>query len=183
MIPTCRNVALYSPTSVNVGTTFSVVLKNRASIVCSKTRVVVNPMRKRFRSSEYEDVDEALLKWFCGARDQNVPISGPLLLAKAKEFAEKQRNIRFQGSAGWLARFKRRHEVTFRSVSLEDYMTADVNVVAPGVPTEDDIIASVQSTDISLYLTFKKNLMMTMTITVKSSYHQLPKRQRLLLEH
>ena len=34
-------------------------------------------------------------------------------------------------------------------VSLEDYMTADENVVATGVPTEDNITASVQSTDIS----------------------------------
>ena len=39
--------------------------------------------------------------------------------------------------------------VAIDGVSLEDYMTADENVVATGVPTEDDIIASVQSTDIS----------------------------------
>lgn len=32
-------------------------------------------------------------------------------------------------------------------VSLDDYMTADENVVATGVPTDNDIIASVQSTD------------------------------------
>ena len=46
--------------------TLSTVLKNRASIMCNETRVVVNPKWKRFRSSEYDDVDEALLKWFRG---------------------------------------------------------------------------------------------------------------------
>ena len=61
MIPTCKKVALYSPTSLNVGTISSAVLENRALIICNETRIVVNPMRKRFCSSEYEDVDEALL--------------------------------------------------------------------------------------------------------------------------
>ena len=39
--------------------------------------------------------------------------------------------------------------MAINGVSLEDYMTADENVVATGVPTEDNITASVQSTDIS----------------------------------
>ena len=99
--------------------TLSTVLKNQASIMCSETRGVFDQKRKRISSSEYKDMDEALLKWFPGARDQNVPVSGPLLLAKAKEFAEKLGNLRFQGSAGWLVRFKRRHKVILRSVSGE----------------------------------------------------------------
>ena len=85
--------------------------------MCNKMRGVVDLKRKRFCSSGYEDVDGPLLKWFRKARDESVLVSGPLLLAKAKEFAEKLGNPRFQGSAGWLARFKRRHK--FRSVSGE----------------------------------------------------------------
>ena len=41
------------------------------------------------------------------------------MLAKAKEFAGKIGNQSFQGSAGWLARFKKRHKVSLRSVSGE----------------------------------------------------------------
>ena len=99
--------------------TLSTILKNRVSILNNDTIGAVDLKRKRFQSSRYEDVDEALLKWFRGARDQKVPVSGPLLLSKAKEFAEKMGNHNFQGSAGWLARFKKRHKVTFRSVSGE----------------------------------------------------------------
>ena len=37
--------------------------------------------------------------------------------------------------------------VGVEGVSLEDYITADENVVATGVPTDGDIIASVQPTE------------------------------------
>ena len=64
-------------------------------------------------------MDEVLLKWFREARVQEIPVSGPLLLSKAKEFAKKLGNHSFQGSAGWLACFKKRHNITSRSVSGE----------------------------------------------------------------
>ena len=64
-------------------------------------------------------MDEALLKWFRAARDQNIPVSGPLLIAKGKEFAEKLGNRDFQASAGWLAQFKKRHKITFKVMSGE----------------------------------------------------------------
>ena len=88
------------------------------SILSNDTIGAVDLKRKRVQSSRYEDVDEALLKWFHVARDQKVPVSGPLLLSKAKEFAEKLGNHSFQGSVGWLAHFKKRHknniQVSFR---------------------------------------------------------------------
>ena len=37
--------------------------------------------------------------------------------------------------------------VGVEGVSLDDYITADENVVATGVPTDGDIIASVQPTE------------------------------------
>ena len=52
-------------------------------------------------------MDELLLKWSCEARDQKVPFLGPLLLSKAKEFSKKLGNHKLQGSAGWLACFKK----------------------------------------------------------------------------
>jgi predicted alpha-1,6-mannanase (GH76 family) len=41
------------------------------------------------RKPEWSDVDEALLKWFKQQRSDNVPVSGPLLMVKAEEFAKK----------------------------------------------------------------------------------------------
>ena len=40
-----------------------------------------------------------------------------------------------------------RDTVGVEGVSLDDYVTADENVVATGVPTDDDIIGSVQPTE------------------------------------
>ena len=79
--------------------TLLTVLRNCTAIMSNDAKGAVDPKRKRFRS-KYEDLDKALLKWFCGAKDQNVPISGPILLTKAKEFAKKLGNRSFQGSAG-----------------------------------------------------------------------------------
>ena len=67
---------------------------------------VVDSERKRFRSSRYEYVDESL-KWSHKARDQKVPVLGPLLLSKAKGFGEKLGNHNLQCSEGWQACFKK----------------------------------------------------------------------------
>jgi hypothetical protein len=40
------------------------------------------------RKPEGSNVDEALLKWFKQQRSDNVPVSGPLLMVKAEEFAK-----------------------------------------------------------------------------------------------
>ncbi|KAG0443813.1 hypothetical protein HPB47_014500, partial [Ixodes persulcatus] len=42
--------------------------------------------RKRVRDPLNTDVEEALYKWFLTTRTQNVPITGPILAAKAKAF-------------------------------------------------------------------------------------------------
>jgi len=49
----------------------------------------MQPNRRRSRAAKYEDIEKALLSWFIRVRDENVPISGPLLKAKAEDFAGK----------------------------------------------------------------------------------------------
>ena len=46
--------------------TLSTILKNHTAITSSDTTVAVDPKQKIFHSSKYQDVDEALLKWFRG---------------------------------------------------------------------------------------------------------------------
>jgi predicted alpha-1,6-mannanase (GH76 family) len=62
-------------------------------------------------------VDEALLKWFKQQKSDNVPVSGPLLMVKAEEFAKKLKDEEFVCSAGWIDRFQLRHNITFGKVS------------------------------------------------------------------
>ena len=62
--------------------------------------------RKKLRTADFADVDKALIIWFKQARSQQVPISGAILMEKAKEIAERMGLPSFSGSTGWLDRFK-----------------------------------------------------------------------------
>ncbi|KAH0820527.1 hypothetical protein GEV33_002264 [Tenebrio molitor] len=42
--------------------------------------------KKKLRCSHYDDIDKSLLGWFKEKRSQGIPISGPILQAKAKDF-------------------------------------------------------------------------------------------------
>ena len=71
------------------------------------------------RTASYEDVEKALLKWFTNVRDQNLPVSGPMLVTKAEEFAKRLNHPDFKCSIGWLDRFKERHNITFKKICGE----------------------------------------------------------------
>ena len=70
------------------------------------------------RTATFRDTEQAVLQWFKAARDQNVPVSGPLLIAKAQEFAS-QLGDDFKCTTGWLKGFKERHNITFKRVHVE----------------------------------------------------------------
>jgi hypothetical protein len=52
-------------------------------------------------------------------RSDNIPVSGPLLMVKAEEFAKKLKDEEYVCSAGWIDRFKLRYNITFGKVSGE----------------------------------------------------------------
>ena len=47
------------------------------------------------------------------------PLSGPLIRAKAEEFASSLGNVNFKASTGWLDGFKERNSISFKSVCRE----------------------------------------------------------------
>lgn len=100
----------------------STVLKNRDAIL--KQFDSSSPSRKRHRSGAHTQVEEALFKWFQEKRAQNVPLSGPVLMTKAEDFAKRLGDISFNPNTGWLERFKTRHSIVSRSISGE---SAEVN--------------------------------------------------------
>ena len=61
-------------------TTVSSIWKNRESLKRSFTSSELQSDCKRFRSSQFSDIDAALLEWFKQTRTYNVPISSKLLV-------------------------------------------------------------------------------------------------------
>lgn len=81
--------------------------------------------RKTMKTSTYEELDAALLKWVRQVRGEDTPISGPIIAAKAKQFFEKLGiEGTFDASSGWLTRFKQRHGI--REIGLHgDKLSCD----------------------------------------------------------
>ncbi|XP_031336955.1 tigger transposable element-derived protein 4-like [Photinus pyralis] len=114
---------------------------------------VNSPSTKKLRGSSKPEVDQSLLKWFSLKRSQNIPISGPILQAKAAEFEKITKTLNTQESQeepgssskeieysrGWIDRFKRRYDIQSgkihgesASVSLE-VTNQWINTVWPGL--------------------------------------------------
>ena len=60
----------------------------------------------KFRSSKFMDVNKALHDWYLLACSKNIYPAGPQLIEKAKEIAERLGIVDFQGSRGWLDKWK-----------------------------------------------------------------------------
>ena len=77
---------------------------------------------KKLCTAGYPEVEEALLKWFKTARDNNIPLSGPFMMQHAGELAEKLGvpSGEFKCSNGWLDRFKDRHGISFKRICGEE---------------------------------------------------------------
>ena len=97
--------------------TLSTWLKNKDAL--RKAHGNFAPARKRIRTAKHSDVESALLMWFKNARAQKIPISGPVLQEKAKEYAKGLGISDFQCSDGWLHGLKRRYDIQFRVISGE----------------------------------------------------------------
>ncbi|KAH7946168.1 hypothetical protein HPB49_020837 [Dermacentor silvarum] len=85
-------------------------------------------LRKRLRKAIYVDVKDALLKWFVDAGTRNIPISTPVMLGKAKNFAFLLDFPDFSPGSGWLHRFKVWHGIVFKSIVGEASSTSDQDV-------------------------------------------------------
>lgn len=70
--------------------------------------------RKSLHTAKSKDLDSIVYEWFKQRRGDGVPISGPLLRAKAKQFhADLQIPEPCDFSSGWLKRFKKRHGIRY----------------------------------------------------------------------
>ena len=60
----------------------------------------------------FQDNDSAMLEWFSMARSKNIPVSGPMLQAKAVAVAEQMQLENFKASNGWVEKFKTRYKIS-----------------------------------------------------------------------
>ena len=59
------------------------------------------------------EIDEQLLTWLLDARDKQLPVTTPLLRAKALELITPT-HPKFKASDGWVQKFKQRHSLVLR---------------------------------------------------------------------
>jgi hypothetical protein len=81
--------------------------------------------RKLMKGETNEQLDSVMVKWFLQQRTEGTPISGPMILNKAKYFFKKL-DIpgTFQFSSGWLKQFKERHGIRELQIQCEQ-LSAD----------------------------------------------------------
>ena len=71
------------------------------------------------RNTENEEVNNIMLEFFIKCRTQNIPVTGPMLQAKAAEIASSLQIEKFSASSGWLETFRRRNNINFRALCGE----------------------------------------------------------------
>jgi len=77
--------------------------------------------RKKAKLPADIELDKSLFTWFVQQRNEGVPLSGPMLQAKAEKLdgALNGPNSKFVASSGWLWRFKKRHSISRISLAGE----------------------------------------------------------------
>ena len=98
--------------------TLSTWVKNKHKIM-SSLNGGNNPKSKKLRTGIHEKLDEAIFKWFLFARSQDVPIGGVVFKAKTLEYAKEIGLDDFQASDGWIRRWKKRYNISFKTISGE----------------------------------------------------------------
>lgn len=111
--------------------TVGTIWKNRNELL--KAFESTNAKVKKMRKSHYDDVDQALLKWFTQQRLNNVTISGPILKTKAEEFGNKIHG-EFVCSESWIDRWKVRHNISSGKI-VGEVASVDNNVVSNWITT------------------------------------------------
>ena len=85
--------------------TITGIIKKKDEIYKAFASGNITPKAKRFRTAKNVEVGEELISWFNNARNVNIPISGPILMKKAKAIATSHGLDDFRASSGWLSGF------------------------------------------------------------------------------
>ncbi|XP_035219126.1 uncharacterized protein LOC118192297 [Stegodyphus dumicola] len=115
------------------------IVKERLKVKLLSEHYNVPPGRKRMRLGLFRDVEEALHMWFRQMRTKNCKVNGPMLKQKAREFAQYLGHTNFEGSSGWLSRFRERYGLSVKAMEGD----GNINVVTGIGMTDEEIVATV----------------------------------------
>ena len=96
------------------------ILRNKESILAEYDSNPSPSKLKRCRVSKFTEVNDVLYEWYIIARSKNIHPSGPQLTAKAKAIAVRLGKPEFEGSNGWLSKWKARYNVKRESADSAD---------------------------------------------------------------
>lgn len=128
--------------------TIATILKDKEKIMKCQLQSHLAPSRKRLRLGDFQRVDSAVLTWFKDVRAQNVPVSGPMIQEKAREFAAILDVTDFEASSGWLHRFRQRNAITWQTVSGEEKAADEAAAATWREERFREMVASYRATDV-----------------------------------
>nr|XP_045583719.1 tigger transposable element-derived protein 6-like [Procambarus clarkii]XP_045583729.1 tigger transposable element-derived protein 6-like [Procambarus clarkii]XP_045583738.1 tigger transposable element-derived protein 6-like [Procambarus clarkii]XP_045583746.1 tigger transposable element-derived protein 6-like [Procambarus clarkii] len=102
------------------------IMKNKEAIMSQWNRFAT-PERKRCRLGKAGFLEQKLVDWYKEAVEEDLPISGPILMEKAKSIGNEM-GIEFKPSAGWLGRWKDRNGVTLKRFKDKDGAPSGIKI-------------------------------------------------------
>ncbi|XP_028664025.1 jerky protein homolog-like [Erpetoichthys calabaricus] len=110
--------------------------------------------RKRARTAKDPELEKATFNAFCEARNNGIPISGPVIQAQAeklcKEIHGPDADPEFTVSSGWLKRWKQRHGISQVKINGE-IKSADTVAAEEFIPKFQQFIEEQQLTEEMIY--------------------------------
>ncbi|KAH6948762.1 hypothetical protein HPB50_026189 [Hyalomma asiaticum] len=138
----------YAGSVISRQSTVATILKDQEKIVKLHRESQLAPSRKRLRLGNYRTVDAAVLTWFKDARQHGVPLSGPIIQGKARQFAVALGTFGFDASAGWLCRFRQRNGIMWQVACGEEKAADAESAIAWRNERFEEIVESFSPDDV-----------------------------------
>ncbi|KAM7313344.1 tigger transposable element-derived protein 6-like [Ixodes scapularis] len=104
--------------------------------------------RKQLRLGDFQQIDSAVLTCFKGVKVQSVPMSGPMIQEKARQFAAILEVTDFEASCGWFHCFRQWNAITWHTVSGEEKAADEAAAAMWREETFWEMVASYRATDV-----------------------------------
>ena len=127
--------------------TVSSWLKNKDNIIEQYQSSSTQTFCKKVKNAQHLEIDKALLEWFQNLRGNKIKINGPIMMAKADEFAAYF-NINFKCNPGWLQRFKNRHNISWQGKEHGEAASVDKKIVQDWLKQLEEICKDYKDEDI-----------------------------------